>query len=173
MHPKRLQPRLLTNGADGYVDPDRPDRGWIRVVTELETRRMLVGIARERNVSLSTIVREALWAYLGYTTYKGEGMVRFNGQKNPERRQRVEHGQPLDDVFPLLMAEYRKTSTIYAVQMPIEFEVDTLEGLHSGKRGDWLAVGQAGELYPIDGAIFAATYQQLTRGGLELPDPSE
>ena len=157
MQPKRLQPRFL---GEGYVDPDRPDRGWIRVITELDTRRALVDIARERNVSLSTIVREALWSYLGLTTYRGDGMIRFNGQKSPERRQRVEHGQPLDDIFPLLLTEHRKTSTIYAVQMPIAFEVDTLEGLLTGKAGDWLAVGQAGEMYPIDGAIFAATYEQ-------------
>lgn len=64
MRGRRMQDERLTNGAPGYYDPRRPDRGWIRVVTERDTRVKLVRIARKRNVSLSTVVREALWEYL-------------------------------------------------------------------------------------------------------------
>lgn len=163
MQPKRLQPSLLRSG-EGYTDPEHPDRGWIRVVTEMDLRLKLVKMARERNVSLSSIVREALWAYTGATVRKGEGMIRFNGSKNPDRRRRVERGHPLDDVFPLMLAEFRKTSSIYAVKMPVAFEVDTLEGLHTGKPGDWLAVGLVGEMYPIDGDVFASSYQPIEKG---------
>ena len=60
----RMQRRLLDNGGAGYSDPDRPDRGWIRVLTELELRVELIEIAKQRNVSLSTVVREALRAYV-------------------------------------------------------------------------------------------------------------
>jgi hypothetical protein len=62
MNRSRLQRRLV-NGS-GYADPDRPNRGWIRVLTELELREQLIEIAKERNVSLSTVVREALWKYI-------------------------------------------------------------------------------------------------------------
>lgn len=88
--------------------------------------------------------------------------VGFNGKKNPERRQRAESGQL--SVLGAPFKEYRKTSTTFAVRMEEAFEVDTLEGMHTGKAGDWLAVGQAGELYPIDGAVFAATYEEVRHG---------
>lgn len=64
MNRVRMQRRLLNNGGEGYADPDRPNRGWIRVLTELELRLALIEIAKSRNVSLSAVVREALWAYI-------------------------------------------------------------------------------------------------------------
>ncbi len=157
MESKRWDSRHLSDV--GYKDPERPGRGWIRVLVEIELRLKLVMIARWRNVSLSTVVREALWSYLGETT-RSDDMIRFNGQKNPGRRKRVESGQTLDDVFPIVLDEYHKTGSTYAVRMPIAFEVDTLEGKITGKKDDFLALGVAGELYPIDGAIFAATYER-------------
>lgn len=54
--------------------------------------------------------------------------------------------------------EYRKTATILAQQINEPFVVQTPEGDHDGKAGDWLAQGPAGELWVIDAAIFAATY---------------
>ena len=96
-------------------------------------------------------------------------MIRFDGKKNPERRKNLEtHGrigltgstnETYESVVPDFR-EYRKTSTTYATRMDEPFEVDTLEGLHTGKAGDWLAIGQAGELYPIDAVVFAATYEE-------------
>jgi hypothetical protein len=88
--------------------------------------------------------------------------MRFDGKKDPERRKAIERGElaPLGALSgPEPFREYRKTSTTFAKRIDEPFEVDTLEGLHSGKAGDWLAVGQAGELYPIDAAVFAATYE--------------
>lgn len=88
--------------------------------------------------------------------------LRFDGTKRQDRIDALRdgwieiippHGEPLK------MAEYRKTATTYAVKMPDAFEVDTLEGLHSGKPGDYLAVGAHGEMYPIDAAVFEATYE--------------
>lgn len=55
--------------------------------------------------------------------------------------------------------QYRKRTSIYAVQLAEEFEVTTLEGLHRGKAGDWLAMGIAGELYPIDQQVFQDSYE--------------
>jgi hypothetical protein len=54
--------------------------------------------------------------------------------------------------------EYRKTATIFAVQMDRPFEVVTLEGVMQGAAGDWLAQGPAGDHWPIKDAIFKATY---------------
>lgn len=90
------------------------------------------------------------------------GMLRFDGKKNPARRQALERNEfsPLEDVEGGFV-EYRKTATTFAKRMDIEFEVDTLEGLHRGKPGDFLAVGAAGEMYPIDAAVFAATYERV------------
>ena len=64
LNSRRMQQRLLRNGGVGYADPDRPGRGWIRVITEIELRVALIQIAKRRNVSLSTVVREALRAYV-------------------------------------------------------------------------------------------------------------
>ena len=94
-------------------------------------------------------------------------MKRFDGQKNPERRKLLESGEPLaealDDgqVFVADVDEYIKITTTYAVQMEESFEVETLEGKQTGKAGDYLAVGQAGEMYPVDGAIFTVTYNKI------------
>lgn len=54
--------------------------------------------------------------------------------------------------------EFRKTATIFAVQMPTDFLVQTLEGPHYGHAGDWLAKGPAGEMWPIKREIFEKTY---------------
>lgn len=95
-------------------------------------------------------------------------MLRFDGKKDAERRKTLEEDGIVDldvtddadaSVLPLDFMEYRKISTTFATRMEDPFEVETLEGLHSGKAGDWLAVGQAGEMYPIDASVFAATYE--------------
>lgn len=96
-------------------------------------------------------------------------MLRFDGLKNPQRRKDLEDGNGVtlfgeegENALSMVpdWGEYRKTSATYAFRMEEEFEVDTLEGLHRGKAGDYLAMGQAGELYPIDAAVFAATYER-------------
>ena len=93
-------------------------------------------------------------------------MIRFDGKKDPERRRLAEAGQ----VVPLrpegfgemghIFVPYRKTQPVYVVRVNLPFEVDTLEGVHSGKQGDWLALGTSGELYPIDAAVFAESYER-------------
>ena len=54
--------------------------------------------------------------------------------------------------------EYKKRTTIHAVRMDEDFEVQTLEGLMKGKAGDWLARGVKGELYPIAADVFKSSY---------------
>ena len=96
-------------------------------------------------------------------------MLRFDGQKDPDRRAALERGEwPIDDgdlrrgiAFIPNMNEYRKRTTIFAARISEPFQVHTIEGLHDGKAGDWLTVGAAGEMYPIDAAVFAATYEEV------------
>ncbi len=86
-------------------------------------------------------------------------MTTYKGEKNPARRTSA----AMDSDF----REYRKVQTIYATRMSEPFEVETLEGLHTGKAGDWLAVGAHGECYPIDADVFADTYEVVSGGGQE------
>lgn len=53
---------------------------------------------------------------------------------------------------------YRKTSLAEAIEMPEAFVVTTKEGEMTGKPGDYLMRGPAGEMYPCDAEIFLNTY---------------
>lgn len=85
-------------------------------------------------------------------------MKRFAGGKDPARRALAAAGNhPLVGPFH----EYRKTATALACRMDEPFEVETIEGVMSGKAGDYLAIGTAGEMYPIDAAVFEGSYERL------------
>ena len=90
--------------------------------------------------------------------------LHFDGKKNPERREYVETlpEKPIDPLADRFRA-YLKMTLTYAAQVSVPFTVDTLEGLHSGNAGDYLAVGVHGEMYPIDAAVFEATYEEVTK----------
>jgi pyrrolidone-carboxylate peptidase len=60
------------------------------------------------------------------------------------------------------VAAYIKTVPTWMKQMPKEFEVDTKEGKMKGKAGDYLCVGEEGEMWPLDQAIFKKTYKPIT-----------
>lgn len=96
--------------------------------------------------------------------------LRFKGGKDRKRRLAVENDGAVDvdmdvDGVPLGMTlwprAFRKTALTYAVPMVEPFTVETLEGVMQGKPGDWLAIGAAGEMYPIDAAVFAATHEEV------------
>ena len=52
----------------------------------------------------------------------------------------------------------KKPIPIKCIQINEPFEVQTMEGVMKGKKGDWLMVGISGEMYPCDDDIFQATY---------------
>ena len=52
----------------------------------------------------------------------------------------------------------KKPIIVNALRMLMDFEVDTLEGTHCGKAGDYLLKGVEGELYPVKKEIFEKTY---------------
>lgn len=54
--------------------------------------------------------------------------------------------------------QYRKIALVKAVKMPVDFQVDTTEGVMMGSAGDYLCQGPAGEAWPIKADIFEATY---------------
>lgn len=95
-------------------------------------------------------------------------IMRISGGKDIERRKQVERHGTVD--IPIKVDEetvrlqmwpqaFRKTALTYAVPMVEPFVVETLEGVMEGKPGDYLAIGASGEMYPIDAAVFAATYE--------------
>jgi len=60
------------------------------------------------------------------------------------------------------MKKYRKKPiVIEAEQQKGEFTVYTLEGMFTGKPGDYLITGIKGEQYPCDKEIFEETYEEL------------
>jgi len=52
----------------------------------------------------------------------------------------------------------KKPIVVNALHMLVDFEVDTLEGTHQGKAGDYLLKGIEGEMYPVKKEIFEKTY---------------
>jgi len=52
----------------------------------------------------------------------------------------------------------KKPIPVKCIQVDEPFTVETMEGLMTGKKGDWLMVGIHGEMYPIDHEIFMKTY---------------
>lgn len=62
------------------------------------------------------------------------------------------------------MTEYRKTKNAFAVRIDDEFSVETLEGVMTGKAGDYLMKGAHGELYPCAAAVFEDTYEDANTG---------
>ena len=55
----------------------------------------------------------------------------------------------------------KRPIAIRCLQIDEPFEVETMEGVLRGKKGDWLMVGVDGEVYPCDREIFEKTYDLL------------
>ena len=65
-------------------------------------------------------------------------------------------------VLPADVKQYvKKPIPIKAMQISEEFAVDTLEGRHTGKAGDYLVIGIRGERYPCDKSIFEESYEAV------------
>jgi hypothetical protein len=72
-----------------------------------------------------------------------------------------------DNLPALKMKEYRKTAITQAVEMPCDFEVETLEGTMKGKKGDFLCLDNGGNPYPCARHIFLASYTPLRTDTIE------
>jgi len=55
----------------------------------------------------------------------------------------------------------KKPVKIQAEQIPFEFTVHTLEGMMTGKAGDYLITGIKGEQYPCKKEIFKESYEPV------------
>ena len=53
----------------------------------------------------------------------------------------------------------KKPIPIECFRMDEPFEVETMEGLMRGNKGDWLMKGVSGELYPCADEIFRKSYR--------------
>lgn len=63
----------------------------------------------------------------------------------------------LGDNFAIARA-IKRPIPVTCVFLNEEFEVETMEGVMKGKKGDVLMIGINGELYPCDLTVFNKTY---------------
>lgn len=71
---------------------------------------------------------------------------------------------PGDGVEPGEWAEYRKTHTTWAVQLPVPVTIPTREGEVEGEAGDYLCVDADGGLYPCEKGTFETMYEPVMGG---------
>lgn len=64
----------------------------------------------------------------------------------------------IDGKLPKELHVRKKPIIITAYQIDEAFEVETMEGIMSGKANDYLMIGVKGEMYPCDKKIFEETY---------------
>lgn len=55
----------------------------------------------------------------------------------------------------------KKPIAIRAIQLTEPMEVETLEGVMTGKEGDYMIIGARGETYFVDQSIFHETYERV------------
>ena len=65
------------------------------------------------------------------------------------------------DVYEHGRQYIKKPIPVTAVPIKGEFWVESLEGNHQGKDGDYAIVGVRGEIYICDKGIFEETYQEV------------
>lgn len=59
------------------------------------------------------------------------------------------------------MKTYRKISTVTAESLPYTFQIETLEGIMKGKKGDYRVTGVMGEQWVVRKDIFEKTYEEV------------
>jgi hypothetical protein len=65
-----------------------------------------------------------------------------------------------DQSLPVDFSVYRKKPvTVFAAPVDDEFEVNTLEGVMKGHKGDYIVMGVEFEMYPVKKEIFEQTYE--------------
>jgi len=64
-------------------------------------------------------------------------------------------------VLPKMQKYRKKPVVVEATRMGTTFSVETLEGVMTGKPGDYLIRGIKGELYPCDAEVFKNSYDTL------------
>jgi hypothetical protein len=57
----------------------------------------------------------------------------------------------------------KKPVKVRCIEINEPFEVETMEGVLRGKKGDYLMIGVNGEMYPIDKKIFLKTYDVIDK----------
>jgi hypothetical protein len=89
----------------------------------------------------------------------GDNILSFAGHRNLDRRDAAERDKL--NLWGKRFKPYRKTMATYAIRVDEDFQVHTLEGVMRGQAGDYLAVGPAGELYPIAADVFKSSYERI------------
>lgn len=67
------------------------------------------------------------------------------------------------DTWQNVLKEYRKTATVFAVQVHEPFSVATMEGVMRAEMGDYICQANTaeGEIWPVKRAIFEKTYGKV------------
>jgi len=55
---------------------------------------------------------------------------------------------------------FRKTATVKAKKLAVQFTVETAEGVMTGNAGDYLCEGIEGERWPVKQSIFEQSYER-------------
>lgn len=64
-------------------------------------------------------------------------------------------------LLPHTPVEYRKTATVFAVQMDCAFAVKTPQGVMTEAAGGWLLEGITGSHWPISDSTFTMTHETV------------
>ena len=60
-----------------------------------------------------------------------------------------------------LQRAMKKPIPVYVCQMAESFQVETLEGIMTGKAGDWLMIDVNGKVYPCADDVFKKSYDLI------------
>lgn len=86
-------------------------------------------------------------------------MIRYSKQQDKE--QIYMNGEPID-MIDLPSEKYvKKPIPVNAFQVFKDFEVETFEGVMSGKANDYVIIGIKGEIYPCKKEIFEESYVEV------------
>lgn len=85
----------------------------------------------------------------------------------PERREAAEAGDAY--LGTERFRAYRKTVLTYMARSEEAFEVETIEGVMTGKPGDYVAIGIHGEMYPVDRAVVEDSYEGVPSASALVP----
>lgn len=83
-------------------------------------------------------------------------MLKFSQDPN---KKIIVSGPVEEQGIALVFSECLKIQPAFALQMSVDFEVETLEGTMKGSAGDYLMRGVNDELYPCAQEIFQKTYR--------------
>lgn len=123
------------------------DRKAALAISKMDNPKNIEKLARIGDRHAEQVLRPQLFPRsFDLTTKPEEGVLRFTAGKR--------HRLSFDKVI-------KKPVVVKAVRIDQPFEVESMEGVMTGKPGDYLMQGVNGEYYVCDQAIFRKTYKKV------------